>query len=190
MRSHRPIFDLTERLERIIADMCGRLPELAHVNPRRVLVCAARARGSSAGGTFAKVVPTRFPDGSPLKQVDGKCFALPQIPTAEGDVLYLIYVYVPRFFAQPFDRRLLTLVHELYHIAPAFDGTIRRRGRCLHGASRLRFNAGLQPLVDAYLATSPPEELLAMLREDFTALSRRALLVGRRLPLPKAIRVR
>ena len=179
MRRQRPSIHLTAHIERIVADLCTRLPEFAHIDPRRVLVCATRARQSSAGGTFAKIVPMRFPDGSPLKMLKGRQYALPQIPTANGDVLYLIYIYVPRFFTPPFERRLLVLIHELFHIAPAFDGTIRKFGARAHGASREQFNANLQPLLERYLAGNPPAELLALLRSDFAALSREATLVGR-----------
>lgn len=189
MRVQRHSINLTERLEVIVHDLCARIPEFAHINPRRLLVCVARTRTTRAGGTFAKIIPMRFPDGSPLKTVRDQLFSLPQIPTADGDVLYLIYVYLPRFFQQPFERRLLTLVHELYHIAPAFDGTIRLFGSRAHGASREQFNDRLQPLIQQYLATRPSDELLAILRDDLNALARQATLVGRTLSVPKAIRL-
>jgi hypothetical protein len=189
MRRQRPSINITEHLELLAADLCHRLPELSHINPHRILFCLSHARQTSAGGTFAKIVPMRFPDASPLKTSGGKQYALPQIPTAEGDILYLIYVYIPRFFTQPFERRLLTLIHELYHISPAFDGTIRRIGSRAHGASREQFNANLQPMVDRYLADSPPEDLLTLLRGDLNILARQATLVGRGMALPKAVRI-
>lgn len=189
MRRQRPTLNITDDLHRLIADICRRVPEMTHINPRQLLVCLTRARGSSQGGTFAKIVPMRFADGTPFKRINGNAYALPQIPTENGDVLYLIYIYVPRFFAQSYERRLLTLIHELYHIAPAFDGTIRRIGSRAHGASREQFNANLQPLVDQYLAANPPDELLTLLHCDFPALSKQVQLVGRALPLPKAIRL-
>ena len=187
MRRQRPSLNITEELEQLAADLCARLPEFAHINPRRILFCLSRARQNSLGGTFAKIIPMRFQDASPLKTYAGKQYALPQIPTAEGDILYLIYVYIPRFFTQPFERRLLTLIHELYHIAPAFDGTIRRVGARAHGASREQFNSNLQPMVERYLASHPPEELFTLLRGDLTTLSRQATLVGRAMALPKAV---
>ena len=131
----------------------------------------------------------RFGDGSPFKTMRGAQYSLPQIPTAEGDVLYLIYIYVPRFFSQPFERRLLVLIHELFHVSPNFDGTIRRVGSRAHGSSRESFNANLQPFVELYLKSNPPEELLAFLRCDFQALSREMNLVGRALAIPKAVRL-
>ena len=168
-------------------DLCMRLPEFAHVNPRRLLLCLARAHARSVGGVFAKIIPMRFADGTPFQTIKGRRYALPQIPTPDGDILYLIYIYVPRFFEQPFERRLLTLVHELYHIAPAFDGTIRRVGRGAHGASRHHFNADLQPLLDRYLAARPTEDTLAILHSDLKTLAHTHTLTGRMLAQPKAI---
>lgn len=189
MRSGRPVVNITDQMQRIIDDLCARLPAFAHIEPQRVLVCLSRARQAMVRATYAKIIPMRFPGGSPFKRVEGHDYALPQIPTPDGDVLYLIYLYLPRFFEQPFERRLLTLIHELYHIAPAFDGTIRRIGTRAHGASREEFNARLDPLVQEYLEALPPEELLAILRADLCDLSRRAALTGRTLPLPKAVRL-
>lgn len=188
MRHPRQTIDITTQLESLLADLCARLPEFAHIDTRRVLLCLTRTRRRAAGGTFAKIIPMRFRDGSPLVHERGVTYALPQIPTADGDILYLIYLYIPRFFEQPFERRLLTLVHELYHIAPAFDGTIRLVGRRAHGASREQFNANLQPLVEQYLSAAP-DALLAPLRLDLPTLSRSAILIGRALPLPKAVRL-
>jgi len=188
VRRQRPSLNLTAQLEDIVRDLCVRLPEFAHIQPHRLLLCVARTRGRR-GGVFAKIVPMCFPDGTPFKVIKGHRYVLPQIPTPDGNILYLIYVYVPRFFEQPFERRLLTLVHELYHIAPEFDGTIRRVGNGAHGASRDRFNDNLQPLLQRYLASAPPAETLAILRGDFNTLAREHLLTGRALPLPKAIQL-
>lgn len=185
----RPSIHITDQFEAIIADICTTLPEFTHINPNRVLLCLTQARLRSTSGVYAKIVPMRFDDGSPYHYKDGRAFALPQIPTSEGDVLYLIYVYVPRFFAQPFERRLLTLIHELFHIAPAFDGTIRRFGTRAHGASRKGFNENLEPLVARYLAETRAPSQLDILRQDWKVLTKEATLSGRALPLPKAVRL-
>ena len=58
----------------------------------------ATARNTSLNGIYAKIVPMRFPDGSYVKIHHGKKYLLPQISTKDGDVLYLIYIYFPRFF--------------------------------------------------------------------------------------------
>jgi len=188
VRRQLPQLNLTEQIEHILRDLCAAIPEFAHIDPRRILVCMAHTRGTRAGGTFAKIVPMRFANATPFKVVGGVTHALPQIPTPHGEILYLIYVYFPRFFEQPFERRLLTLIHELYHIGPAFDGTIRRVGGGAHGASRERFNANLQPLIEHYQAVTPGADLL-VLRQDLKLLAQQYALVGRALSIPKAIRL-
>ncbi len=189
MRSQRPSINITDQAESIIADLCARVPEFDHIDPCRVLACLARARRGTRGGVYAKIVPMRFADGSPWKRVDGQCYAIPQIPTVQGDILYLIYLYIPRFFELPAERRLLTLVHELYHIAPAFDGTIRRVGGRAHGASREQFNARLQPVVRQYLEGQPPVTAHELLQGDLRAMAKHATLTGRVLALPKPVRI-
>jgi hypothetical protein len=188
MRRSRPIYNITEALEGVVADLCGRLPEFAHIDARRLLLCMARTRRRGVGGVYAKIVPMRFPDGTPFHTAKGTRFALPQIPTEHGDVLYLIYVYLPRFFEQPVERRALTLVHELFHVAPAFDGTIRKFGTRAHGGSRSTFNARLEPLVERYLADAPAA-ILDVLHADLPALTRDYTVMGRALAVPKPVRL-
>jgi hypothetical protein len=186
MRS-RPPFDLTQHLERLVSDLCARVPEFAHIDPQRLLLGVARSRTQTAGGAYAKIVPMRFPDGTPFKRTGGRCYVLPQIPTPAGEVLYLISIFVPRYFTLPFERRLLTLIHELYHIAPAFDGTIRQlRGRA-HGPSRAGYNAALEPVLTRYLASAPADDLFTLVRADWTTLSRTYTLTGRALPPTRLI---
>jgi hypothetical protein len=189
MRHQKPTLNITETLETVVTDLCGRLPELAHIDPRRLLLCAARARRRGPGGTYARIIPMRFADGTPFHTLRGQRYALPQIPTERGDVLYLIYLYVPRFFEQPLEGRVLTLIHELYHIAPDFDGTIRKFGTRAHGGSRATFNARLEPMVQSYLTACDTAATHDLLTADFAQLARQYTLVGRALTVPKPVRL-
>ena len=190
MSRKQPSLNITDELEVVMVDLCSRIPEFSHINPRRILLCLSRARNNTTSGTFAKIVPMRFADGSPLQVHHGKTYALPQIPTPDGDVLYIIYIYFPRFFSQPFEGRLRTLIHELFHIAPAFDGAIRKIGARAHGGSRRQFDDQLNPLLTRYLEAAPPESMLQLLRADLKELMRGTTLCGRAMPLPKGIRIR
>jgi hypothetical protein len=60
---------------------------------------------------------------------------------------------MPRFLDQPPRERLHTLLHELYHISPRFDGDLRRfPGRNeFHGDSRVDFDAPVEALVEPAL---------------------------------------
>ena len=58
------------------------------------------------------------------------------------EMLYLMTFCLPRFQNQPFEDKLVTLFHELYHIGPAFDGDLRRHaGRyAVHSGSQRRYD--------------------------------------------------
>ena len=61
-------------------------------------------------------------------------------------MLYLLSFYLPRFCDQPCPEKLATIVHELWHIGPRFDGDLRRlAGRCYaHGHSEAVFHREMQ----------------------------------------------
>jgi len=180
--------NLTEYLEDVIADICNRMPEFSFItDPRRILVCLKRAANESKHGVFAKIVPMNFPSGLPYKEVKGNLYSMPQILTPHGPVLYIIYFYLPRFLLQDFDKRMLTIIHELYHISPEFDGTIRMFGGKAHGNSLKTFNENLMPLVGKY---SEIGKDLDVLHTDYKKIQRLYSISGRTLTMPKAIKVR
>ena len=180
--------NLTEYLEDVIADICKRMPEFSFItDPRRILVCLKRAANESKHGVFAKIVPMNFPSGLPYKEVKGNLYSMPQILTPHGPVLYIIYFYLPRFLLQDFDKRILTIIHELYHISPEFDGTIRMFGGKAHGNSLKVFNENLKPLVEKY---SQQSIHLDLLKADYKAILHTYTITGRTLTMPKAIRIR
>jgi predicted metallopeptidase len=184
--------NLTAALEEIIQDLVGRLEELGHIDPRRLLVALARSRDGSRHRIFARIHPLRFPDGErSCLQTRGRrryLLTMPAVHHRGEEALYLIYFHVPRFFDLSLRERLATIIHELYHISPAFDGTIRRfPGRThAHGGSLSRYNNRMAQLADRYLALAqevPRQEILGC---DLPSLrSRHRAIVGRQLPVPR-----
>ena len=50
-----------------------------------------------------------------------------QIRDQQGrEMLYLLSFYMPRFQNLSFSEKLITILHELWHISPDFDGDLRR----------------------------------------------------------------
>jgi predicted metallopeptidase len=91
-----------------------------------------------------------------------------------------------------FREKLDTVIHELWHVSPRFDGDLRRLGerKYAHGSSLKKYDAHVKTLVDEWLALDPPERLFAFLREDFRRLSaRHGRVIGTRIHAPKMIRV-
>jgi hypothetical protein len=113
------------------------------------------------------------------------------MPTLQHDgreILYLIHLMVPRFLRLTPRQKLVTLVHELYHVSERCDGDLRRfPGRNFaHGSSRQRYNRTIDALVERYLAGAPAAELLAPLEIDESVwLSGSLHLTGLAVPLPR-----
>ncbi|HMN02938.1 MULTISPECIES: putative metallopeptidase [Geobacter] len=186
------VLNVTRELERLIAHVTGRVPELAHIDPTRLLVCISSTRGAGVRGTYARIHPLRFPGGArSVERRRGRhtwVSTMPTIVHRQVEILYIIYFLVPRFLDLSLREKLITVFHELYHISPAFDGDIRRfPGRnYAHGSSTRRYNTRMGELVDLYLAGHGSPELLAFLEGDMAELrTRHRTLVGRRFPVPR-----
>lgn len=128
-RAPRP--NATLLCRRIVADMAHKLPEFSHVKASRILFVAGEARRGSRA-TIRPLAGSRI-------SLKGK------------RALYCVTLR-PKFFrASTPEQRVATLLHELLHISPRFDGTLdaeRRHSRMGGG----RFEALLRPLLRRYLA--------------------------------------
>jgi hypothetical protein len=133
----------------------------------------------------------RFESGALTTRHNGRTLTVQRFFDAEGaELLYLLSFYLPRFLDCPFAEKLVTILHELWHISPHFNGDLRRfRGRCYaHGASREGFDAVAARLAQEWLAQSPPRHVHAFLHLNFRQLIHRYGRVhGTRIPTPKLI---
>jgi predicted metallopeptidase len=184
--------NLTAELERLIAHIIRRMPEFGHIDPHQLLVCISTTRGGGIHGTYAKIHPLRFRDGSRTTTVrrGRRTFTctMPPIRQHGSEILYIIYFLVPRFNNLPLREKLITVFHELYHIAPEFNGDIRRfPGRnYAHGSSSKKYNALMATLVDSYLHELEDKEMLSFLEGSMEELrGRHKAIVGRKFPAPR-----
>jgi len=181
--------NLTWELKRLIADIAGGMAEFSHIDPQRLLVCIATTRNGGIHGTYAKIHPLRFEDGSRTKIVTRRrqrySLEMPAIVQRGTEMLYVIYFLVPRFLELSTREKLITVFHELYHISPAFNGDIRRfPGRnYAHGSSTRRYNALMGELVDSYLCKQAVPDFLNGGMEDLR--TRHTAIVGRKLSAPR-----
>src|SRR3989304_3063508 len=107
-------------------------------------------------------------------------------------MLYILNFYLPRFLNLPLREKLDTIISELWHMAPGFDGDIRRFGnsRYAHGPSKKQYDKQVAALVDQWLAQSPSESAWGFLRNNFNELSARyGRIIGNKFPAPKLYRV-
>jgi predicted metallopeptidase len=173
--------------------MAARLEQLRHVDMSRVAVSFSQTRKAGSQGMFAAVTPLRFSGGQMHAVRRGRRWGIQRLYGADGrEMLYILNFYLPRFLDLPFREKLTTVVHELWHIGPKFDGDVRRLGgRCFaHGSSQKQYDAHTEALLDRWLSLGPPESLYDFLRLNFRDLTaRHGRVFGRRVPTPKLVPV-
>ena len=112
MRRKKP--DLAQATRAYFDFLARTLAELRHLEPRRILVVAGEARRAS----YATVTPLAFGGAKRRKGQREK----PLVKVNGRRMLYCITLR-PLFFRASTPReRVGTLLHELLHIAQAFDG--------------------------------------------------------------------
>ena len=146
--------NLNQAITSLIRDIARSMPEFSHIRASRILVVAGEARRASRG----TVKPLAFPGGKATDRATGR--RKPIVRVGGKRMLYSITLR-PLFFrdSTPQDR-VETILHELFHISPAFDGTLDRQRR--HARMGRDFERVLRPLVRRYMKQCPKEILDAL----------------------------
>lgn len=184
-------FDFTAAVRRICVDMASRTAELRHIDMARVAIGVCQTRNGAMHGVFATLTPLRFAFGELHKVVRGRRHRIQPLTDGAGqEFLYLLNFYLPRFMNLPLEEKLSTIVHELWHIGPQFDGDLRRHaGRCYaHGHSQKAYNALMDRITQQWLAADPPHHLYEFLESNFDELAaEHGGVRGERWPIPKVM---
>ncbi len=184
-------FDFTLHMRRVCVDMVARLDRLGHIDMSRVAISFSQARKACRWGMYASLTPMRFAEGRRHAIRSGRKWCVQRLNGPGGlEMLYILNFYLPRFLNLPFREKLTTVMHELWHIGPRFDGDVRRfGGRCFaHGSSQRQYDALVETLVDRWLAARPPEPVCEFLRWEFRELvARHGRVYGRKIPTPKLL---
>ena len=182
-------FDYTDAIAKVCEDVCFRVPELNHIDMSRVAVGFTQTRHSAPFGVFAATIPLRFENGATRIRHRGTECQMQRCLRPDGvEYLYLLDFSVPRFIDLKFRDKLETIVHELYHISPDFNGDLRRfKGRCfMHGSSQKRYDAVVRAFVEKWLKRDPPPEVWDFLNMNYKEMTARFSTVhGTRFPTPK-----
>jgi predicted metallopeptidase len=180
--------DFTARMRLICEDMASRLPELDHVDMSRVAVAFSQARSSSRHGLFASLTPLRFIGGAEVGKRRGRTYRIQRLCDRSGrEMLYILRFCLPRFLDLDLREKLITVLHELWHISPEFNGDIRRHaGRYhAHTHSQAEYDEQMGLLADHWLAARPPDEIWDFLRHDYLQLAKcHGRIVGVKIPRP------
>ncbi len=188
-----PALDFSLHMRRVCADMCARLAELGHIDLERVAVAVRRARKRVPHGLQASLTPLRFAGGQLVTENARGRWTIQRLYETPGgrEYLYILNFYLPRFLNQPLEEKLVTIIHELWHVGPACDGDLRRHeGRCyIHTGRQSQYDAWAAELSRKWLSLGPPPEMFAFLHHNARELLRRyGSVSGTRVPSPRLIR--
>lgn len=161
--------DFNARMADLVGEVAGKVAEFRHVDPTRIRVSAAFNRSRARDGVLAYILPLRYRDGLPIevRRHRGKVYHWAMFPQHRDgvEIFYYLYFMLPRFLNLPFREKLETVVHELYHIHPQFNGDLRRfKGRSpTHGNSR-EYDRRVREVTDHFLASEHNEDRYEFLR--------------------------
>jgi hypothetical protein len=184
-------FDFTTHIGHLCDDMVARLEQLRHVDMSRVAVSFSQTRSAGKQGMFASLTPLRFAGGRIHTFRRKRRWGIQRLYDPDGrEMLYILTFYLPRFLDLPLREKLTTVLHELWHVGPEFNGDVRRLGgRCFaHGASQKQYDVHIEALVDRWLALDPPPAIYDFLRLSFRELvAHHGRVYGRKVPAPKLV---
>jgi len=187
----RPAFDFTIHIRRLCDDMVSRLADLSHIDMTRIAVSVCQTRKAVQHGIFASLTPLRFSGGSLTTTRRGRQMTVEPVHDRDGrEMLYILSFYLPRFQNLDLREKLITVLHELWHISPEFNGDIRRHaGRYhAHTHSQAEYDEEMGRLADRWLAENPPDQLWSFLRDDFRQLhTRHGAISGLKYRRPRLI---
>ncbi len=189
MKSHG--FDFTGAMRSLCEDMTRRLPELRHIDLTRVAISLCQTRKNVTHGIYASLTPLRFEAGAKTTRRRGRRYGVQPVLDSDGhEYLYILSFYLPRFMNTSLEEKLSTVVHELWHINPGFNGDVRRHeGRCYaHGPSQKAYDALMDRHTQAWLALDPPSQLYDFLAGDCGELiAEHGRITGSRWPNPRLV---
>lgn len=190
----------TDVAQLIVSDLCRRLPDFAHIDPRRVGVLAAARSASQRTGNLAMCCGLRAPSQPTfaiwtrrrtrrvVKMSRWFRHVSPRIELGGAELRYLILLRLPRMLLSD---PLETLVHELFHIGLSFDG--RMRGM-RHGPGFDREVRRIAAQWQRRLSDGPERELgrlarmpLADLEAEFGAILGLAVPAALTLPITEEV---
>ncbi len=170
--------NLTKDLELASQEIIARIPALEHIDLSRVLFTLFRSRPASRTYTYARCYPL---SQKPLRRGARTYKLSPILMPGRKHARYILAFAWPRFWQLGPRERLETLVHELYHISPKFDGEARAfETGGWHGAGLDWYDQVIHELSERHL---PPA-----MQNRYPSLSknlRAREITGRRLRLPR-----
>ena len=119
-------FDFTGSMTLLVDDIVKTHPTFDHIILKNILIAISQSNGRK-NGVVAKLRPMRFEGGTKMKTLRGIEYVAPDVNIKGNSILYIVYFHLPRFQNHGDQKaKLATVLHELYHISPQFNGDVRR----------------------------------------------------------------
>jgi hypothetical protein len=191
-RASTPPLDFSGYMRKLCDDVKLRCPTFAHLDPSAMAFTYTTSRTPGKYGLLARVTPLRFRDGGVFHRHRGNLYQSQRYFLDGRELLYLVTFCLPRFLNLPFEEKLVTVIHELFHISPRFDGDVRRHdGRYqYHSHSKRGYDDLMGKMTRAYLADHPEPALFAPFHSTFAELcAAHGGVLAVSLPRPRMVRV-
>ncbi len=186
-------FDFTGSMNLLVKDIVKTHPAFTHIIPGNILIAISLSNGSR-NGVVAKLRPMRFEGGSKTRLIRGIEYSAPEVNINGNKILYIVYFHLPRFMNHgEYKNKLSTVLHELYHISPLFNGDIRRfpGKNYAHGNSRMEYDELIKVYTDEYIRGTTNPELSVFLRYKYSELRRKyGTIYGDMIRIPRSKLVR
>lgn len=168
-------FDFTGNMTLLVDDIVKTHPAFGHIKPENILVAISPSNGSR-NGVVAKLRPMRFEGGLKTRVHRGFEYSAPEVNINGNRILYVVYFHLPRFLNHgEYKNKIATVLHELYHISPLFNGDIRRFSgkNYAHGNSRTEYDGLIEVFTDEYINSTQHPELGQFLKYRYSELKRK-----------------
>ncbi len=168
-------FDFTGNMKKLVEDIVKTHPDFSHIALESIFI-AISSSNRRRDGVVAKLRPLRFEGGSRTKVCRGTEYISPEVRINGNDILYVVYFHLPRFLNHgDYKNKLATVLHELYHISPLFNGDIRRfpGKNYAHGNSRKSYDRLISIYTDEYIKSTTRPGLSIFLKYGYSGLKRK-----------------
>lgn len=173
LNSQQSIFNFNKEYFKVIENIVSVCDEFKHINLNHIAISYSKTHSKSKYGICAKIYPLRFEGGTSEKIKDNYKFSIPSLYVNNNEIYYVISFCIPRFLNLSLTEKLETIIHELFHISPKFNGDIRRltiSNKAAHGHNKNIFDNFIYKLVQRYLNSPKRFALPPFLYMDYKKL--------------------